>query len=314
MLERRHLRTLSVLRECQSLSQAADKLCLTQSALSHQLADVEDYWGLKLFERKSRPLRFTPAGLRLLALADAALPLFQDAERELKRLAGGEAGRLHMAIECHSCFSWLMPAIDRYRDSWPGVDIDLLSGFSFDALPALAAGELDLVVTSDPRALAGLGYQPVFGYESRLLLAREHPLAAKAWIEPADLAGETLLTYPVEKSRLDVYTRFLEPAGVQPKTQRRVDLTQMLVQLVAGGRGVAALPNWVIAEYLGKADVVAKPLGREGLRCTLYAAIREEQRDAPYMAAFLEQAKSQCFESLAGIIEVSGEPGLRPSA
>lgn len=305
MLEFRHLRTLAQLRESQSLVEAAERLHLTQSALSHQLADLESQLGLTLFRRKTRPLRFTPAGERVLALADAVLPRLREAERELKRLAGGESGRLHMAIECHSCFSWLMPAIDRYRDEWPAVELDLASGFSFEPLPALAAGELDLVVTSDPSPLPGVAYFPLFRYESLLALAKDHALADEPWIAPAQLAQEVLITYPVAKTRLDVYTRFLDPAGVAPKGERQAELTLMLMQLVASGRGVAALPNWALAEYLERDYVAARPLGPEGLWCTLYAAVREELGDAPYMAGFLQIARTVCFDTLRGVAEVA---------
>lgn len=301
MLELRHLRTLSVLRETHSLALAAERLCLTQSALSHQLADLEGAIGLALFVRKTRPVRFTTAGLRLLSLADGVLPAVKAAERDLKRLAGGEAGRLHMAIECHSCFQWLMPAIDEYRDGWPAVELDLASGFSFAPLPALARGDLDLVVTSDPAPIAGLAYVPLFRYEALLAIGKHHALAARDWVAPEDLREEMLITYPVERERLDVYTRFLEPAGVEPAAVRTAELTLMMMQLVASGRGVCALPNWALTEYLEREYVAARPLGPEGLWCTLYAAIREEQREAPFMADFLDTARAVSFRTLAGI-------------
>ena len=145
MLEIRHLKTLHALRETDSLVEAAERLHLTQSALSHQFKELEERLGLQLFVRKTRPVRFTSAGLRLLQLADSLLPQLRSAERDLARLAGGTAGRLHMAIECHSCFQWLMPTIDQFRDAWPEVELDLASGFSFAPLPALARGDLDVV-------------------------------------------------------------------------------------------------------------------------------------------------------------------------
>ena len=143
MLEIRHLKTLHALRETDSLVEAADRLHLTQSALSHQFKELEERLGMQLFVRKTKPVRFTSAGLRLLQLCDSVLPLLRGAERDLSRLAGGTAGRLHMAIECHSCFQWLMPTIDQFRDAWPEVELDLASGFSF-APPAVSYTHLTL--------------------------------------------------------------------------------------------------------------------------------------------------------------------------
>lgn len=220
MLELRHLKTLHALREADSLVEAAERLHLTQSALSHQFKELEERLGMQLFVRKTKPVRFTSAGLRLLQLADSLLPQLRTAERDLARLAGGTAGRLHMAIECHSCFQWLMPTIDQFRDAWPEVELDLASGFSFAPLPALARGDLDLVVTADPVELPGITYVPLFTYEALLAVANQHALAGRPYVVPEDLERETLITYPVERDRLDVFTRFLDPADVEPAQVR----------------------------------------------------------------------------------------------
>lgn len=301
MLEVRHLRSLSALRETDSLVDAAERLHLTQSALSHQFKELEERLGLQLFIRKTKPVRFTSAGLRLLKLADDFLPQLRSAERDLARLSGGIAGRLHMAIECHSCFQWLMPTIDQFRDAWPEVELDLASGFAFAPLPALARGDLDLVVTADPIPLSGITYIPLFTYEAVLAVANQHSLANKAFIEAEDLVQEILITYPVERDRLDIFTRFLDPADIEPKEVRTAEMTVMMLQLVASGRGVCCLPNWALHEYSSRGYVKAKKLGEKGLQATLYAAIREDMLDAPFMRDFLLTAKDTSFSTLEGV-------------
>lgn len=304
-LDIRHLRSLQALRETNSLVDAAARLHLTQSALSHQFKELEDRLGLQLFARKTKPVRFTSAGLRLLKLADDVLPQLQQAERDLVRLAGGTAGRLHMAIECHSCFQWLMPTIDQFRDDWPDVELDLASGFAFAPLPALARGDLDLVVTADPVEIAGVIYIPLFTYEALLAVANQHPLATKTYIEPADLIGEVLITYPVERNRLDIFTRFLDPEGIDPLQLRTAEMTVMMLQLVASGRGVCCLPNWALYEYVHNGYVQGKRLGFEGLHATLYAAIREDMIEVPFMQDFILTAKDTSFSTLEGVCGVT---------
>ena len=193
-IELRHLRTLAALRDTGSLVEAAERVFLTQSALSHQLKDLEERLGCTLFIRKTRPVRFTSAGKRILRLADDMLPQVASAERDVARFAGGEVGRLYMAIECHSCFEWLLPALDIYRDQWSDVDLDISGGFHFAPLPALARGDLDLVITADPQDIGDVVYLPLFRYEAQLAVPLEHPLADKRYIEPADLADEVLIT------------------------------------------------------------------------------------------------------------------------
>ncbi|MCY1179104.1 HTH-type transcriptional regulator MetR [compost metagenome] len=197
-----------------------------------------------------------------------------------------------------------MPTIDQFRDAWPEVELDLASGFSFAPLPALARGDLDLVVTSDPLDLAGITYVPLFTYEAMLAVANQHRLASKAYIVPEDLLPETLITYPVERDRLDIFTRFLEPADIEPAQVRTSELTVMMMQLVASGRGVCGMPHWALHEYSSRGYVKAKRLGEKGLFATLYAAIRADMLDAPYMRDFLLTAKDTSFSTLDGVSAV----------
>jgi LysR family transcriptional regulator for metE and metH len=301
MLEIKHLKTVRALRDGGSLVEAAKQLHLTQSALSHQLKDVEDRLGLSLFVRKTKPIRFTRAGEHILELADNVIPQLEQTSRDIKKLAGGQAGRLHMAIECHSCFDWLMPAINSFRDQWPEVEIDLMASFHFEPLPALARGDLDLVVTADPTPMSGIHYQPLFRYQALLAIANQDNLTNKKHIEAADLAHQTLIHYPVERKRLDIFTQFLDPNNIEPSSTRQADLTLMIVQLVASGRGVACLPNWALQPYLDAGLISSRPLGKKGIWPTLYAAIREEQIDSSYMKDFLKQSLHSCNNNLVGI-------------
>ncbi len=300
-LELKHLQTLQTLRDTGSLMAAAERLHLTQSALSHQIKGLERYFNATLFVRKSNPLVFTPAGERLLQLADRIMPSVIHAENELCRLGAGVAGRINIAIECHSCFDWLLPTMDAYRKKHPDVELDLTLGVSFEAMPALQHGLVDLVITSDPQPLPRIHFESLFRYEALLAVRNSHPLAAQGWIRPEDLRSETLITYPVEKERLDIYTRFLLPAGVAPAMVRTAELTAIMLQLVASGRGVCALPNWALHEYLQRQYVAAVRIGREGLHGTLHAAVRDTELRKTYMQDFLAMAKQISFENLSGI-------------
>ncbi|RTZ41116.1 LysR family transcriptional regulator [Candidimonas sp. SYP-B2681] len=301
MLEIRHMETLTAIREAGSLQEAADRLHVTQSALSHQLRDLEVRLKTPLLNRRTRPARLTTAALRILALADEVLPRVKATERELQRLAAGRTGRLHLAIDCHSCFQWLMPALDAFRQDWPDVALDLSAAFSFAPLPALVRGDLDLVITSDPQAIESVTYVPLFRYELVLAMASSNPLSQYKHIEPEQLADQVLITYPVDRQRMDVFTVFLDPADVEPAAVRKAELTPIIVQLVASQRGVAALPNWALTEYLNHGDLQIRQLGSKGIWRTLYAALRIEDAHADYLQAFLTQAKATCFKTLEGI-------------
>ena len=300
-LEFRHMETLVALAECGNLSKAADRLCLTQSALSHQLKALEAYYGAAVVEKNVRPLRFTAIGQRLLTLARAVLPLVAEAARDVARLAQGHAGPLRVAVQCHNCFDWLMPAMDSYRSLWPEVELDIISGFVVDPLPLLERGEAELAVIHDePQPHPHIAFSPLFRYESVGLMSPRHRLAAKSWLEAADFAEETLITYPVPDEMLDVMKHCLIPAGVNPK-RRTAELTVAILQLVASGRGIAALPSWTVGNYIERGYVVSRPIGPGGLRCELYAATTRAGSEAAYIKEFIALTRTQSLTELAGV-------------
>lgn len=287
MLEIRHLQMLSALARHGSLAGTADELNLTASAISHQLKELEHYYDIVLVNRRSRPVSFTPAGKLMLQLADNILPQVARTKSDIKRLAFGQAGRLRLASECHSCFDWLMPILNVYRKNYSDVELDFATGFEPEPHQMLIDGEIDLLITASDLPIEGISYRPLFTYESRLVLAPAHQLASQTKILPEDLTEQTLIAYPVEQKRLDIIAKFLEPAGVVPKKVRTTELTAMLIQLVASERGVAALPDWVVVEYEKKGWVVSRPLG-DGVYCQLYAGVRSDSQELAYMRGFLQ--------------------------
>ncbi len=293
MIEIKHLRTLQALRSSGSLAGAAAVLHQTQSALSHQFSDLEQRLGFRLFVRKSQPLRFTAQGEILLRLAEQVLPQIS---RALQSCNEPQQTRLRLAIECHSCIQWLTPALEQFRTLWPQVEMDFHSGVTFDPQPALQQDELDIVLTSDILPRSGLHYSPMFDYEVRLVLASDHPLAGKTHIQPEDLANETLLIYPVQRSRLDIWRHFLQPAGVSPAL-KSVDNTLLLIQMVSARMGIAALPHWVVESFERQGLVVTKTLG-EGLWSRLYAAVRDGEQRQPVTEAFIRSARNHACENL----------------
>ncbi|MEM8849062.1 MAG: LysR family transcriptional regulator [Pseudomonadota bacterium] len=292
-LEFRHLRTIKAIHDCGGLARAAERLNITQSALSHQVKNLEGQIGIELFMRRSKPMTLTPAGQRLLRLADQVLPQIEAVEQDFAGLKSGRTGRLHIAIECHACFEWLFPVLEQFRRAWPEVDVDIRPGLQFQALPALQKEEVDLVVSSDPKDLAGVEFAPLFDYEPVFLASAAHPLAQKSHIEAQDFIGETLITYPVERPRLDVFSQLLMPAGVEPATIRRVELTAVILLLVASNRGISVLPDWVVREVRYNSDYVTRPLTRTGLTRRLYAAIRADDAPKPYMAHVLRLMRTE---------------------
>ena len=291
MLERSHLNIVREVERLGTLTAAARGLHLTQSALSHAMRKLERELGAEIWRREGRRLRLTQAGQRLLAVANRVLPQLDSADAELRQHARGTRGSLRIGMECHPCYQWLLKVVARYMPQWPDVDVDVKQKFRFGGIRALLDHEIDLVVTPDPETRSGLTFIPVFDYEQVLVVARTHPLAGKPFVEPRQLAGEVLITYPVDTDRLDIYNLFLTPAGVTPRAHTSLESTDLMLQMVAAGRGVAALPRWLVEENAAHVAVVPVRLGRKGVLKHIHLGLRAADLETRYLHAFIDTAQ-----------------------
>lgn len=292
-LERGHLVLLREVDRRGSLTAAAKSLGLTQSALSHAVRKLEQQLGVPLWERQGRGLRLARAGSYLLGLAQRVLPQLEHAEHVLGQYARGERGTLRIGMECHPCYQWLLKVVEPYLRRFPDVDLDVKQKFQFGGIGALFGYEIDMLVTPDPLRRKGLSFEPVFDYEQVLVVGRDHPFAGRAYVVPSELEQETLITYPVEVERLDVFSQFLLPAGSVPKRHKLIETTDIMLQMVASGRGVAALPGWLVAEYEPRVAVAQVRLGRHGVHKQIFLGTRSTDGEVDYLKAFIELARSQ---------------------
>lgn len=291
MIERIHLAIIQEVDRRGSLTAAAAALHLTQSALSHTVKKLEQQLGTDIWQREGRRLRPTQAGEYLLALANRVLPQLQYAEERMAQYAQGQRGALRIGMECHPCYQWLLKVVSPYLASWPDVDVDVKQKFQFGGIGALFAHEIDLLVTPDPLHRPGLRFEPVFDYEQILVVSSRHPFATLAHIEPEQLIDETLITYPVAIDRLDIYAQFLLPAGITPKRHKTIETTDIMLQMVASDRGVAALPRWLVEEYAGRMEIAPVRLGRAGIAKQIFLGAREADTGIDYLKAFIALAR-----------------------
>ena len=292
MLDRIHLSIIHEVEKQGSLTAAARVLHVTQPALSHSMKKLEQQLGTDIWLREGRSLRLTQAGQYLLAVANRVLPQLKLAEERLQQFAQGERGSLRIGMECHPCYQWLLKIVSPYLAAWPDVDVDVKQKFQFGGIGALFGYEIDLLVTPDPLDKPGLVFEPVFDFEQVLVVASNHKLAKEDFVKPKQLANEVLVSYPVPPERLDIYSMFLTPAGIIPKRHKPIETTDIMLQMVASGRGVAALPRWLVLEYADKMDVVPVRLGKHGIAKQIFLGVREADVEIDYLRAFIEQAKA----------------------
>lgn len=291
MLDRQHLSILREVDRLGSLTAAAERLNVSQSALSHTIRKLEERYGVAMWEKNGRNLRLTEAGRYIVTLAQRVLPQMERAEDVLSDYRHGKRGSLKIGMECHPCHQWLMGVTKPYLMEWPNVDLELTTSFAFGGVAALTGYEIDILITPDPIETPGIHYLPVFDYELVLAVPADHPLALRQNAEPVDLLDETLFTYPVPPERLDVFTQFLVPANRRPRHHRTVETTEMMLQLVAAGRGVSAIPNWLVRQEAATLGVRPVRIGRTGIQKSIHLGLRSGEEALDFIAGFLTTSR-----------------------
>ncbi|OUS01260.1 LysR family transcriptional regulator [Gammaproteobacteria bacterium 54_18_T64] len=297
MIEHSHLKIIAALRKNGTLTEAANTLCLSQSALSHQIRSLEKKLGVGLWERDGRYLRLTHAGQLLHQVAEQVLPVLAQAQQSLKAQGEGRQGILRIGVECYPCYEWLTGVTGEFMRQMPEVDVDIVSKFQFSGLEGLLNHHIDILITPDLIKQQGSYYEVLADYELVLVLAADHPLAQCRQINPAQLAAQTLLTFPVPVQRLDVFNHFLGPAKLKPSHHKAVESLELMLQMTELQRGVCVLPKWLAEAKCAKQQLVTLQLGAGGMQRKLYIAMREQDRGIGYIRHFIEVGRARAGQS-----------------
>ena len=287
MIELAHLRIILALHENGTLTEAANALCLSQSALSHQIRYLEKKLELKLWQREGRGLRLTQAGELMLQVAQQVLPVLSQTELTLKAYAEGRQGVLRIGVECYPCYEWLTEVIADFLLKMPKVDVDIVHQFQFTSLEGLLNHHFEVLLTPDIINHDRLCYTPLFDYKLVLLVSKDHAFANTQHLKPEMLATEILLTFPVPSERLDIFTQFLLPASIIPAQHKKIESIDIMLQMVAYGRGVCVLPEWLAVNYCLKLPIRKIRLGQNGVKKTLFAGMHKTDIEIPYIKRFV---------------------------
>lgn len=286
-----HLRIMMALQQKGTLTEAADALFLSQSALSHQIRHLESKLNIKLWQRCGRRLRLTAAGELLLNTAQQVTPQLQQVEQQLRAMAEGQLGTLRIGVECYPCQEWLNAVVAKFLRNQPNVDIDIIRQLPAAGEEVLLKHQIDLLISPEIVEHQRLMHLPLFEYEQVLVVAKSHPLATSKNIQPEQLQDQQLITFPIEQQRLDIFVNFLRPAQVNPNQHKKVESLALILEMVKQQRGVAVLPNWLAESYQDEYHLACCHLGEKGLFNRLYASFKKQDKQLSYLQAFLELAQ-----------------------
>jgi LysR family transcriptional regulator for metE and metH len=285
-LEVRHLRLVAAVAEHQTLTKAGDALHLTQSALSHQLRDIEDRLGAQLFQRLNRRMKPTPAGERLLASAQTVLKELTATEEAIRSGLAPAPVELRMATECYTCYHWLPGVLKPYRRRFPHVQVRIDPTATNNPVGRVLDGQLDVAIVSSAVRNPRLSVVPLFEDEHVLITAPDHPLADRPFVKLTDFRTLRLLTY-APKDDNHFITRVLQPAGVLPAAVEPVQLTEAAIEMVRAGLGVAVLAGWAVDPFVRRGTIRAVRITPRGYFKEWRAVMLRHLAGAEHVREFL---------------------------
>lgn len=272
-LELRHLAMLEAIADAATLGEAARRLRITPSALSHRLAEAERRIGASLVVRGGARPELTPVGRRLLPIATRALRELRDVEREATaEVPGAPVVRLAASSMCG--YQWLPALVRRLATRPAPIELEVAMDMSLDPVGAVRAGTLDVAVVPAAVRERGLRSVPLFDDEMVAVLPPSHPKAARSWLGPRDFLDETYVADATRPETGREFDRFFRPAGVAPTRVLRAGVTEGVLALVGAGLGLTILSRLTVAPYASLAPFALRPLGRKGLRFQWHAAYR----------------------------------------
>jgi len=296
-VEIRHLKLVEAISKMGSLTKAANELYLTQSALSHQLKEIENQLGTQLFKRINKKMVFTEAGSKVLKSARIILNEIQNTEKEIRSLAEGETGIIRITTECYTSYHWLPKAMSIFNKKFPNIEISIEADATKRPIPALFEGKIDIGIVSNKSVEQTISYVPLFKDKLYLLVNKNNPLSTKRFIIPDDLKTETLLSYTIKDDEMDIFTRFLNPVGIKPQKVLKIQLTEAIIEMVKANVGVAVMAGWTIKPSLRSKELKVMNFKGSKLNRTWYAAVLKNQDIPQYYEEFIYALKSVSPES-----------------
>ena len=290
-MEIRHLKLIREVADKKSLTKAKDALFLSQSALSHQLKEIESQLGTQLFHRVNKQLILTTAGKMVLDSAEKVLNELENTELSIKKYISGDTGTLRLATQCYTCYHWLPSLMTDFKKEFPNVELEILHNNSEDAEDQVVNGKIDIAIIYESSDRNNLRYHELFRDEMFALVPKEHPWTKKEYVEAEDFEDQNIIihSYPLESVTL--FSQVLMPNGVKPKNVMQVQVVEAVLEMVKAGMGINVMAKWIVEPFIEKHDLELIPVTKRGLHRTWYAISLEQENTPQYLDNFINHLR-----------------------
>ncbi len=290
-MEIRHLKLIREVAETKSLTKAKDTLFLSQSALSHQLKEIEGQLGTQLFHRVNKQLILTNAGKMVLESAERILKDLERTEMSIKKYVSGTSGTLRLATQCYTCYHWLPSLMSDFKKEFPNVEIEIFHNSESDVEDQILDGKIDLAIIYESSDRSNIDYHELFRDEVFALVPVGHPWTKKPFVEAKDFEGENIIihSYPLES--VSLFSQVLIPEGIKPKRVMQVQVTEAVVEMVKAGMGINVMAKWIVEPFLKDNKLALVPVTKRGIHRNWHAITLSDENSPQYLQNFVQHLK-----------------------
>lgn len=283
----KYIRLIAAIVECGSLSKAAEMLNLTQSALSHQLKEIESRQNTRFFTRSNRTLKLTPAGKIVYQSARNILSEIETLDMQLKNMDNSGVGTIRVNAACSTSYHWLPQVLESFRQDYPNVEVNIVVDPGCDTIQALLDSRIDVAIMITPQANPNISYTHLFDDEMVAVFAHGHPFENRKYVVAKDFAEQQLFIYSFPLETVVFYQQILKPKGVEPRKITALPLTEATIEMIRAGYGVSVMSKRSVLPYLESGRVACCRINRNGFFRSHYAAVLSNCRHPEFLDRFI---------------------------
>jgi LysR family transcriptional regulator, regulator for metE and metH len=286
MIEIQQLNLVAMVAHEASVTKAAEKLFLTQPAISHQIKELERMLGVNVFDRVGKKLILTEAGRALVQAHTRIKPQMETLQEAITAIKEGKTQTIRISTECYTCYNWLPEVIKSFHQENAQIHIQIMAEATQKPLQYLKEGHLDIAIVSQFIDNPHFDTVPLFSDKLVVVLPQNHPLCkTHKSIKASDLVNENFIRFssPSENSWVmqDFFTTH------QPKQVQQIQLTEAIIEMVNAGLGVTIIANWIAKSYEKSKNIAILPLADDIGQRTWNAV--KLKTNAPKIDLFIEK-------------------------